>query len=177
MEEIKNIFTDTFTNLTFYVRDTNLPVEIISKYKKGMIICEPSSLMASFKVGGIFTNCRFAILSNHMLNVSPIDAQTNFGLFMAEENSYFKILDVAKKNETTQILLLHLRKESWELFKNLDMISSFDLIKLGRDTFESCFFALPVFEHKNKEWLDICQKAVGINQDGNFFKIGQELQN
>lgn len=169
--DIKNIFMDTFSNLIFYVRDTNLDQYIINKYKKGMIIREPFLCEASFKVGGIFTNCRFAILSNHMVNGADLDTQMNCGLFFADENSYFKVLDISKNNGLTQILLLHLKNDCWQFFKNLDLISSFDLIKLGRDTFNSCLNNLPVFELKNSVWLERCKKPVGMDNQGNFFNI------
>ena len=116
----EEVINEIFPGLTMYVRDVNLPPAFASKYEPDMIIMEPGFTDASSRVMGMVTTHRFAILSNHMADFGPYEHDTNWGLFVAQRNAHFKILDIYEYQGRTQILLLHLPDDNrWKLFENV----------------------------------------------------------
>ena len=80
--------------LTNYVRDANLDPAVATLYKPGMVIRDKAFVDATRRIGGMVTTHRFAILSNHMANLSKFEHGTNWGLCVAAPESRFKIIDV-----------------------------------------------------------------------------------
>lgn len=83
----------TYRGLQMFVRDVNLG-SLASKYEPDLILTEKGFTDASIRVGGMVTSHRFAILSNHMADFSEFEHETNWGLCVANRDSYFKVLDV-----------------------------------------------------------------------------------
>ena len=125
VKKIEDAINDIMPGLTMYVRDVNLTDEIASKYQPGMIIMEKGFTDASNRVMGMVTSHRYAILSNHMGDFREYEHGTNWGLFVAKNNSHFKVIDIYEHNGKTQILLLHLPDDKrWKLFDNVYMSQS-----------------------------------------------------
>jgi hypothetical protein len=92
-ELFENTINEILPGLTMYVRDVNLSYELDEKYVPDTIILERGFTDASSRVMGMKTTHRFAILSNHMADLSAYEHGTNWGLFVAKSNSHFLILD------------------------------------------------------------------------------------
>ena len=101
-----NIHRETFKDLAFLYRDTTLKKELISKYKIGSIINEKGFCDMSFKAGGLTGNLRFLIATNNGRDISQINPDIlAYGFILLQSDSFFKILDVYRLNDKTQILL------------------------------------------------------------------------
>lgn len=118
-EIYEKVITDILPGLTMFVRDVDLSPVCAKQYKPGMIIMERGFTDASNHVMGMITSHRFAILSNHVADFRAYEHDTNWGLFVAQRGSHFKVLDVYEYQGETQILLLHLPDDNrWTLFQN-----------------------------------------------------------
>ena len=87
VSEMEALINEILPGLTMYVRDVNLSPELAAKYRAGMIIREKGFTDASNRVMGMLTTHRYAILSNHMGDMREFEHDTNWGLFVAKNNS------------------------------------------------------------------------------------------
>lgn len=172
MKIMEDAINEMLPGLTMYVRDVNLPPVCAEKYKPDMIIMERGFTDASCRVMGMVTTHRFAILSNHMADFSQYEHGTNWGLFVANANSHFKVLDVYEYQGRTQITLLHLLDgEKWKLFENVKLAIEDQFIEDCRKRFENKSVQEPVPELTTEQWLDRCAFPLGMDEKGNLFPI------
>ena len=94
LELFEKTVNEILPGLSMYVRDVNLSPICASKYVPDTIIMERGFTDASSRVMGMVTTHRISILSNHMADFGEYEHDTNWGLFVAKNNSHFKILDV-----------------------------------------------------------------------------------
>ena len=107
---LEQTINEILPGLTIYVRDVDLDSNLSAIYKAGMIIMERGFTDASCRVMGMKTTHRYSILSNHMVDFQEYEHGTNWGLFVAQPNAHYKVLDVYEFQGKTQILLMHLEK-------------------------------------------------------------------
>ena len=159
-----------FSGLQMFVRDTFLENDIEEKYIIGKIIREPTFCDVSARVGALLTTHRFAILSNRFVDIGYFEHGTNWGLHVCKRNSYFKIIDVFKIEDKTQISLLHL-DENWKLFENNSSNVEEDIIKMSQERFNKKVFSQPIPELASKRWLERLINPLGINMDKNYISL------
>lgn len=171
----ENLINEVYPGLTLFVRDVNLNPKLIKKYKINKIIREKTFCDASYKVGGMITNLRYAILSNHMTNIEQFEHGTNWGLCIAQRDSHFKILDICSSQGKTQILLLHLPDdERWELFKDTKLNLDSQIINDANTRFLNKCNDKPISELVTKEWLSRCSLPLGMTEEGKFWTLDVE---
>ena len=166
VEDICNV---VFPGTTFAYRDTNLSEELISKYKKGMIIMERGFVDSSSKGGGMISNLRYLVISSQNKDMPSLFQ--DFGLCTISMASYFKVLDIFSVNNKTQITLLHIPKESVELFDSCTISLEETITEKARENFLSKLELEPVPELKNDEWIERVKDPLGMDDDGNFFEL------
>lgn len=171
IQAIEKVINEIFPGLMMFVRDVNLPQELGAKYKAGMIIKEKGFTDASCRIGGMVTSHRYAILSNHMGDFRPFEHGTNWGLFVAQHDAHFKVLDIYEYQGKTQITLLHLPDdERWKLFENVQLSMEEELISTCRQRFESKYSMEVIPELATDEWLARCQFPLGFSNQGDLFE-------
>lgn len=171
IKEIEGLVNEILPGLSMYVRDVNLSPEIASMYKPGMIIREKGFVDASCRVMGMVTSHRYAILSNHMADLSEYEHGTNWGLYVAKNNAHFKVLDIYEYKGKTQILLLHLPDDNrWSKFKDIKINLEDDCVEDCRTRFENKCVGEIVPELSTEEWLERCKFPIGISDEGQFFE-------
>ena len=159
-----------YDQVGFFVRDLDLSKDLINKYEIGQIIQERAFVDSSNKIGKIVTNCRFAIISNHCIDCSEFEEETNWNLFTCGPNSLFKVLDIYEYKGKVQIVLLHLFKDNWKAFIGNDTINP-SLVNDSRRIFRQIFNTAPIPELTTDRWLERCGFPVGLDNDGNFWEI------
>jgi hypothetical protein len=165
------ILDKTYGDLAFAVRDANLPEEVISGYTEGMLLREPGFTDASVRVGGLATNCRFGILSNHMKDLSGFDLEGR-GMCVATAGSRFKVLARHVRDGKTLILLLHLPDDGWNVFRNAVVRGlDDDLNRRCLEEFEKHCVMAPIPELDTEEWRERCAHPVGMDDSGEFFAL------
>lgn len=167
----KNLCCRVFPGIRMYTRDVNLPKDTAEKYEEGMILRSPVFIEASRCNGGMVTSHRFAILSNHMADISAAEADPR-GLALAQRDSYFQVLKIHRsRSGETMILLLHLPSDgSWPFFEKVNLPMIDDIIDDSIDRFENCLIEPPVEELTTEEWFKRCSAPVGIDENGNLIK-------
>lgn len=177
VNHFEETINEILPGLTVYVRDVNLPKELEEKYIPDTIILEPGFTDASARVMGMKTTHRFAILSNHMKDFSQFEHDTNWGLFVANCNSHFLILDKYEYHGKTQIMLLHLPNDKrWKLFENVKINVLDNVIRETRQRFENKCEQEVIPELATDEWLDRCSAPLGMNDNGDLFDLNINLE-
>ena len=170
--KIEEAINRTFPGLTMFVRDVNLPEIIACKYTPGRIIREKAFVDASCRVGGMITTHRFAILSNHMASLESFEHGTNWGLYVAQRDSHFKVMAIHEYSKKTLILLLHLPDdENWKMFCNTQISIEDEIVSTSIDRFEKKCKLDAIPELTTDEWLKRCSFPIGMDDKGNLFEL------
>ena len=152
-DNYEKLLNDTFPGLTMFVRDVNLNIVCAQTYQAGMIIRERGFADASRRVMGMITTHRFAILSNHMMDLSLLEHGTGWGLCVAQAGAHFKVLD------------------RWRVFENMTSNIETQVIESSRKRFRLKAFVEPVPELTTQEWLSRCADPLGMDENGNLFEL------
>ena len=166
----EEIYNRTFGGLTLYYRDIDLSDELISKYEIGKIICERGFTDMSFKGGGLLTNCRYLIASASAKDLTSLNPSAEeFGHAVLRSNSYFKVLDIYKIQDKTQVLLLSILEGTVEFFASTKSNLEDDVIAKARESFNSKLNMQPVLATQHKEWVERMSFPLGMDDKGVFF--------
>ena len=118
---------------------------------------------------GMITTHRYIILSNHMIDLTDYDKDTNWGWCIAQRNGHFKVLGTNVYKGKTGIFLMHLPDdEDWMLFQKYTFSLEQDLMERAVQRFVEKCQAPPVPELTRPEWLRRCEIPLGIDANGNF---------
>lgn len=170
VEVLEQALNDLLPGLANHVRDANLDPKIAELYKPGIILREKAFVDVSCRVGGMVTTHRFAIFSNHMMDFSQFEHDTNWGLCVAQRESHFKVIDVYEYNGKTQIALLHLLDDDrWRLFANAELDIPGLHVEEIRARFEEKCDAEVISELATEQWLDRCSFPVGVSPNGGLY--------
>ena len=170
-ELVKAAIQQTCSNLTQHCRDANLPYELTHKYQKGMIIRERGFVDATALSGGIMTNHRYIILSNHMVPMLQFEGDKQWALCVAGKDSRFLVLGKGEGKGKRVTVLLHLNNETWQLFNSIDMNIFQNLLNNCYNSFKNCIGKEPIASVATEEWLARCQSPVGMSDNGDFFPV------
>ncbi len=166
------IISSTLSSAKKYVRDVNLAENLSDKYKIGQFIKERAFIDASNKIGGMITSHRYLILSNQMADLSIVDEAKPYGAHVGKPGSTFKVIDIYKIGEKTQIVLLHLPEGFEEVFANTTDIEK-EIVSELREEFGETLEMEPVQKLTEKEWLERCEFPIGMKENGEFFKLDE----
>ncbi len=177
LERIEEIVNWTLPGMTMYYRDSNLSQEVIDRYEVKKIFRSQTFVDVSNYAGKPTTNCRFIFASSKAAPLYKINPATEkWGLHSINCNSYFKILDVYKKENVTQIFLIHIP------YKGIDFFSR-TVLKLGEQNIEEQIIgkAKDSLNQKlqseipsalnEKEWIDRTNFPIGLDNNNEFFTL------
>lgn len=170
VRKVEEIFNFTYLGLTLLIRDANLG-NLDSKYEVGMILKEFGFTDASLHRGGLLTTHRMAILSNHYANLQAYEYGTNWGLCVMDQGSHFKILDRYTIEGKTQITLLHLPENDWEIFGECHTNVDPKVVNIIRNDFEKSIILPPAPELSTNQWLKRCSYPIGMTDAGVYFPL------
>ena len=174
---IEEVINWTLPGLTLYYRDSDLPPECVSNYRPGSIIMSRAFIDVTSRAGKPTKNTRFAIASSKAAPVYEVmpDGE-KYRLHALLCNSFFKVLDVYKKEGITQVLLLHIPSSGIEFFRRTVFI-------LGQENLEDEFktmarqsldtkLAGPVVQAlEDQEWVDRTSFPIGQSDDYNLYPL------
>ncbi|MCP2028144.1 hypothetical protein L1276_003312 [Flavobacterium sp. HSC-32F16] len=167
---LKAIYNETFSNLKLFYRDTTLPENLISNYKVGQIIQEKGFTDMTSIGGGLSGNFRYLIASAHAKDLSkfnPDSAKT--GHFLLDTIAYFKVLDIYRIGDKTQVFLLNIPDNSLSLFKNSSSNLEEEITEKARKKFNDKNSSSLVLELQTENWKERTQSPIGMNNNGEFF--------
>ena len=168
--KIEEIYNETFSGLTLFYRDTNLSEKLISNYKVGQIIMERGFTDMTYIGGGLSSNLRYLIASSNGKNLSafnPDSAKT--GHILLSSNSYFKILDIQKIENKTQIFLLNIPENSIEYFKSATSNIEDEITEKAKQSFIDKINSDLTPELQTEDWKERTKFPIGMNDNGEMF--------
>jgi len=169
-KKVEEIYNQTFAGLTLFYRDTTLSENLISKYHVGQILTERGFTDMSYKGGGLATNFRYLIASAHAKDLSAFHPNAKkFGLVLLTSDSFFKVLDIYRIANKTQVFLLEIPATAADFFASATSNIEDSIIKKARESFETKLNAEPIPELQTQEWKDRTAFPIGMNEKGEFF--------
>jgi len=169
-KRIKDILDETFSDLKLFYRDTTLSDDLISKYKVGQIIKEKGFTDMSYIGGGLSGNCRYLIASSDARDLSKFNpASVKNGHSLLDDNSFFKVLDIQKVNNKTQIFLLNIPGNSLTLFKNSTSNLEEEITEKARQKFITKIDSALIPELQTEDWKERTKSPIGMSDNGEFF--------
>ena len=172
MNSLEEIYTDTYSGLILYFRDTNLPDEIVNRYKVDQILCEESYIAMSAMAGGLTRSVRFAIASSKAKDQSLATPEAaKWAAFTLEPNAYFKVLDIYKIDDQVQIFLLHFREEYLEAFMDVKTNVEEKIIEKARQNFNEKVDAAFIDVLETEQWRGITEFPIGMRDNGEFIPV------
>ncbi|QOG03381.1 hypothetical protein [Flavobacterium sp. MDT1-60] len=167
---LKAIYNETFSGLKLFYRDTDLPDNLISNYKIGQIIQEKGFTDMSSMGGGLSGNIRYLIASAHPKDLSKFNPDSaKIGHFLLDTIAYFKILDIQKIENKTQVFLLNIPDNSISLFKNSSSNLEEEIIEKARKKFKDKIHLELVTELQTEDWKQRTKSPLGMNNNGELF--------
>lgn len=167
---IKDILDETFSELKLFYRDTNLPEDLIAHYKIGQIIKERSFTDMSYIGGGLSGNLRYLIASSEARDLSKFNPDSiKNGHSLLDDNSFFKVLDIQKVKNKTQIFLLNIPGNSLPLFKNSTSNLEEEITEKARRKFIDKVDSALIPELQTENWKDRTKLPLGMDENGKLF--------
>ncbi|WP_264553114.1 hypothetical protein [Flavobacterium sp. N2038] len=167
---VKAIYNETFNGLKLFYRDSNLPDNLIANYKVGQIIQEKGFTDMSSIGGGLSGNIRYLIASAHPKDLSKFNPDSaKLGHFLLDTIAYFKILDIQKIENKTQVFLLNIPDNSISLFKNSTSNLEEEIIEKARKKFLDKIDSAPAPELQTEGWKERTKLPIGMNENGEMF--------
>ncbi len=169
-KQIQEIYYQIFDGLTIFYRDTMLSENLISKYSVGQILTELGFIDMSYRGGGLTTNFRYLIASFNAKDLSAFNPESaKFGHAILSPNVFFKVLDIYKIGDKTQVFLLEIPANAIDFFASTTSNIEEDIIKKGREIFDAKINAEPIAELQTQNWRDRTEFPIGMNEKGEFF--------
>lgn len=169
-KRIKETLDETFSDLKLFYRDTNLADNLIEKYKVGQIIKEKGFTDMTSISGGILGNFRYLIASANAKDISKFNPDSGkIGHFLLDEITFFKVLDIQKIENKTQVFLLHIPDNSLSLFKNSTSNIEEEITGKARQKFISKINSALIPALQTEDWKERTKSPIGMNDQGEMF--------
>lgn len=176
-EQIEEIVNWTLSGLTMYYRDSQLSESELQKYSVGQIFRSQTFVDVSNFAGKPTKNSRFIFATNKAAPLYQINPDTEkWKLHTINANSYFKVLDVYKKGDKTQLFLLHIPANGIDFFRNTalklgDSNLEEQIIEKARASLDQKMNMNAIQEFEDKEWVLRTNFPIGLDDTGNFFAL------
>jgi hypothetical protein len=175
-KEIEEIINQTFSGLMFFYRDTAIDESLVSKYEPDSIIVERGFTDMAYNIesekNGLATNLRYLIASAHAKDLSffsPFAEQ--FSHAVLPSGTCFKVLDIYRLGDKTQILLLEIPVTAADFFSQVRINLEEIVIAKAREDFDATVNAGLLPELQTQEWRERTEFPIGMNNEGVFYKI------
>ncbi|MCD8207906.1 MAG: hypothetical protein LUD72_08225, partial [Bacteroidales bacterium] len=114
----------TFSDLQFFYRDTDTPIDVKDTYHVGDILRAGFYIDMTYKLQRPAHKTRFLIASAHAARICEVVGAymlnpdlEKWGLCTLHFNSYLRVMDVYEKDGVTQVFLLHIPEVARHLFR------------------------------------------------------------
>lgn len=169
-KRIKETLDETFSDLKLFYRDTNLTDNLIEKYKVGQIIKEKGFTDMTSIGGGLSGSFRYLIASANAKDISKFNPDSvKIGHFLLDEITFFKVLDIQKIENKTQVFLLNIPDNSLSLFKNSTSNIEEEITEKARQKFISKINSPLIPALQTEDWKERTKSPIGMNEDGEMF--------
>jgi len=167
---IDQLVETTLSRLWFFHRDASLSEVHLSKYRAGQILLEHGFTDMSAKRGGLTANMRYLVASALAVDLAPFGPDSAaWEHVLLKAGSYFKVIDVYRIGEKTQITLLNIPEELVPVAKAVDPDADQGLVKQARQQFEEDLESPPAAALQTNEWKKRTAAPLGMSDSGELF--------
>ena len=167
---LKAIYNETFSGLKLFYRDTDLPENLISNYKIGQIIQEKGFTDMTSIGGGLSGNLRYLIASAHPKDLSKFNPDSaKIGHFLLDTITYFKVLDIQKIGNKTQVFILNIPDNSISLFKNSTSNLEEEITEKAKQKFANKINSPLIPELQTENWKEKTKAPIGMSSTGELY--------
>ncbi|MBZ4037385.1 hypothetical protein K6T82_21675 [Flavobacterium sp. 17A] len=167
---LKTMYNETFSGLKLFYRDTNLSENLISNYRIGQIIQEKGFTDMTSIGGGLSGNLRYLIASAHAKDLSKFNPDSGkIGHFLLDSIAYFKVLDIQRIGDKTQVFLLNIPDISISLFKNSTSNLEEEIIEKAQKRFREKIDTPLIPELQTENWKERTKLPLGMDENGILF--------
>lgn len=165
------LWKETFSDVAFFHRDTDLSDEVLARYETGLVVQERAYVDCSYMSGGLAARHRYLIITGKARDLNALaGVDKKYGPIIIQRDAFFKVLDVYHKDGHTQITLLHLPEELIPHLRTpeLNEIEE-EMVEAARRNFQENLEASTVTALMEPQWLDRVKFPLGMSEDGDFF--------
>ena len=155
----------TYPGLQWIQRDTYVR-KLEKRYAEGMLLRDDRAVFGSFLVSGLTQPHRFAIYTNRVLEAEGDEVGSGWEMGTISAGARFKVLDICRRPGRTQITLLHLPEDGWELFADVSTNVDESLIGYSRQKFDLALTMKPLPALLDEQWRRLCSHAIGMTDFG-----------
>jgi hypothetical protein len=172
LENSEEIINWTYPGAVLYYKDCDLTPSVAEKFTKYKLIRNGYFLDVSCRGGGLKFNTRFLIASSKAAKLYEINPDNErFGHFCININSYFKVLDIYKIGDKTQIFLLHIPAKGLHYFENVSSNLDEDIIQKARQSFDTRIQQEPLADLLEPFWVERTNFPVGMDGYNRFYPL------
>ena len=168
---LEKAWRETFADVGFFHRDTNLLEGVLEKYQPGMIIQERAFVDCSYLDGGLAARHRYLIITGKAKDLHTLAGMDRkYGPAIIQRDAFFKVLDVYELHGHAQVTLLHIPEELVDRLSTSDLNElEKEMIEAARSSFEESLTKPAVPALKEPEWLERVSFPLGMNEEGDLF--------
>lgn len=174
---IEDVLNWTLPGCQLLYRDTDFPFDAASLYEKLTLFRAGFFIDCSAKAGKLMKKTRFILASAHsasLWKIMPEDEDMQaWKLHTLHFNSYFKVMDIYKVGDKTQILLLHIPYKALPLFApnteiqfNFEDALPLNLVEIARKSFDTKMQMDPIPELETEAWNERTFNLPGTCAEG-----------
>lgn len=174
---LERILNWTLPGLQFFYRDTDFPYDTASLYEKLRLFRVGFFMDCSARAGRLTKKTRFIIASAHSAAVwamMPWDEDMQqWRMHTFHYNSYFKVMDVYRVGDKTQVCLLHIPYQGIPFFHpetsmvfDLEGVSSINIVELARRSFDDKMQMEPIAALESEAWVERTFQLPGLYSRG-----------
>lgn len=168
MTKFEQIINNTYSGISVFYRDTDVPETILSQYKVGHVVMEALPIFVSSKAGGLTRSVRFFILSNQAREAVQPGEENKYSAFSLPPFSCFKIIDIHNLDGQVQVTLIRFAFGYMEAFNGVETSVEKELIEKARADFEQKVDADLLMEMEEDQWKQATSLPVGVDPEGRF---------
>lgn len=165
------LWTETFSNVAFFHRDTELSEQVLAKYEAGIVIQERAYVNCSYMSGGLAAQHRYLIITGKARDLNALAGMDKkYGPAIIQRDAYFKVLDVHHQDGHAQITLLHIPEELIPYLRTSELNEiEKEMVEAARRNFEENLDAPVVAALTETRWLERVEFPLGMSENGDLF--------
>lgn len=171
-DDVRVALHQTFSNVAFYHRDTELPEAVLRQYRPGLILQEKGFVDCSYLEGGPAARHRYLILSSQAKDLHAVaGVSREYGPAIIARDAFFKVLNVYELRGHTQITLLHFPEELLEVLDRGPELNDAEqtMAQEARKHFEDRIEMPPSAPLTEPYWQDRIAFPIGVSDEGEPF--------
>ena len=170
-DAVAQLWKETFSNVGFFRRDTDLQDGMLKNYRRGAIIQEHAFIDCTYLESGLAARHRYLIITGKARDLHELAGlDPRYGPAIIQRDAFFKVLDVYQSQGRSQVTLLHIPAELVDRLRTQEPNEiEEEMVEAARRDFEQSLQSPTVPALTEPEWTDRVAFPLGMNDEGELF--------